>query len=80
MMLSLSSPRFDWRGVVSNIRFSITVIALVSMVHASLVEAQDHQVAANLTSYGGISRNEARNLISKVSQQMQKAANSIVGL
>jgi hypothetical protein len=65
---------------VSSVRVAITVIALLVGLPPTFVVAQDSQVVFNVTTYGGISRNEANSLIQKVSQQMQKAANSIVGL
>ncbi|MBN1654941.1 MAG: hypothetical protein JXA30_14320 [Deltaproteobacteria bacterium] len=37
-------------------------------------------MASDVASYGGVSRGEARSLVRKVSEQMQKAASSIVGL
>jgi hypothetical protein len=76
----LNPPGFDWRGVVSNLRVAITVLALLAGLPPTVAVAQDSQVASNLTTYGGVSRNEANAIIQKISEQMQKAANSIIGL
>ncbi len=63
------------------IRFSITVFAFLFALSVLVkAEAQDAQVAGDLKTYGGVSRSEARSLVRKVSKQMKKAANSIVGL
>lgn len=66
---------------MSKLRFSITIFSFLFAFNVLVgAEAQDAQVASDLKTYGGVSRGEARSLIRKVSDQMKKAANSIVGL
>lgn len=63
------------------LRFSITIFAFLFALSVSVqTEAQDAKVVNDLKAYGDLSRKEARSLVRKVSNQMKKAANSIVGL